>query len=454
MMPDRHKRSLAFVVARRVAVATACVCAVVFSLIYFVLQHQNQLTLQETIDTDLAGLVDIYNSKGADGLTRALQGRLDLVSTQNESPLYVLQDAAGLKRVGNITWPGLDAARSEIGYIALPNAAEGLVRVTLLRGGYRLLVGRSDIVRQNSLVSMKYLFLLAFLLIALAAYFIGLYSARRLHERILRINHVFDALGNPALSLAPLPHEDGDEIDELAQNVNQTLERVERLLTAHRDISDHLAHETRTPLIGLEQSLNTALERSADLQVIGSLERGKRQVQDILRLMDALLDIASAEAQRGDLRALKDVNLSAIALGIVDLYSASAEDAGLVLKYDIDDAVIFRADPMQMSRMMVNLFDNAFKHGAQGQSLYFSLRHGPVITLEDDGAGIADEDKRHIFDRYVRSAQPTVRGHGLGLALVRAIAERHGLVVRVEDCYPDRTLKGARFVIVPRETTE
>lgn len=454
MMPDRHKRSLAFVVARRVALVTTLVCAVVFSLIYFLLARQSQHALQETVDTDLAGLVDIYTSKGPTGLANALQGRLDMASSQNESPLYLLLDANGLRQVGNVPgWPKLDAAHSMTGIIRRAPYGNGQVRVTLLRGGYRLLVGRSDTMRENTLRNMRVLFIIAFSVLIFAAYYIGLYSARQLHQRVLKINSFFNATGEAALQHVPLPPNKGDEIDELSDNIAGTLGRVQRLLIAQRDISDHIAHETRTPLIGLEQSLTNALDRSTDTVAVHNLERGKQQVQDILRLMDALLDIASAEAQRGDLMSLKDINLSLIATGLVELYAASAEEAKLDFKYDIDDDVIFRADPMQMSRMMVNMFDNAFKHGAQGKSLYFSLKRGPIIVLEDDGIGIADTDKPNIFNRYMRSANVAAQGHGLGLALVRAIAERHGLGVHVEDKCPDRPHKGTRFIIAPRKSS-
>ncbi len=446
-MGERHKRSLAFVVARRVALATTLVCAIIFTLIYFILANQSQQTLQETIDTDLAGLIDIYSLKGPDGLANAIQGRLDMASTQNESPLYLLLDSNGRKRVGNISfWPKLDASHSEMGMIT----DKGFGRVTLLRGGYRLLVGRFSSIRENALRTMRYIFLLAFALMALAAYFIGLYSAKRLRQRVLKINSVFGVLGESVVQHKPLPPGEGDEIDELSDNIAVTLNRVERLLTAQRDVSDHLAHETRTPLVGLEQSLMQALERSTDRQVIHNLEKGKQQVQDILRLMDALLDIASAEAQRGDHRSLKDINISAIAKSIVDLYAPSAEEAKLSLRYDIDSDVIFRADPMQISRLIVNLFDNAFKHGGQGKSLYFNLKRGPSITMQDDGIGIVDNEKSNIFNRYVRSTDVTAKGHGLGLALVRAIAERHGLHVCVEDVFPGQTRKGARFIVAVR----
>jgi signal transduction histidine kinase len=446
-----HTRSLALTVALRVGVATALVCALVFGVIYWRLGTQSQTMLQETVDTDLAGLIDIYGSKGRDGLAQAIQARLDLAPTQNERPLYALMDKNGHHQAGNLSeWPALDSAHSETGLIEIAPVGPILARATVLHGGQRLLVGRSGVMRAHTLATIRYLFLAAFLLIAGVAWFIGLFAARELNGRVQGINQLFERFGAPDARHRSYAKPQRDEIDELTHNVTHALERVDRLFSAQRDISDHIAHETRTPLMGLAGSLDEALARTDDPVTAQSLQTGKQQVAQTLSLMDALLDIASAEAQQGDLRSLRDVNLSAIAREIAELYAASSEEVGVRLVCDIEDHVVARADPMQVSRMIVNLFDNAFKHAPAATTLIFSLYPGPVLMLEDNGGGIADIDKKLIFDRYKRTSSTAARGHGLGLALVRAIAQRHGWNVHVEDGTSDPNARGARFVIAPK----
>ena len=112
-------------------------------------------------------------------------------------------------------------------------------------------------------------------------------------------------------------------------------------------------------------------------------------------------------------------DVSEMATSLADLYSASAEEAGLDLVADIADGIVIRADAMQMSRLLVNLLDNALKYGKpdQGQkigqdgppdptrkAIRFSVKDGPVITVEDDGPGVPDADKLRVFDRYHRGS--------------------------------------------------
>ena len=98
---------------------------------------------------------------------------------------------------------------------------------------------------------------------------------------------------------------------------------------------------------------------------------------------------------------------------------------------------------MQMARLIANLLDNAFKYAPAGSRVRLTIGAGPRIVVEDNGPGVAPADRERIFQRFIRSAA-SGNGHGLGLALVKVIAARHGLAARVEDAAP-----GARFIIEP-----
>lgn len=192
------------------------------------------------------------------------------------------------------------------------------------------------------------------------------------------------------------------------------------------------------------------MEKVGNPEVLVSLQAATDQTHSLLQLLDALLDIASAEAQRGDLKGLGDISLSEVSRSICELYAASAEEAGLKLICEIEDNVTMRADAMQISRLLVNLLDNAFKYGASGEFIRLKVSCGPVIEIEDDGPGVAKADRTRVFERYGRGvADHSRRGHGLGLALTRAIAARYGLSVRLED----GASGGARFIVAPEATT-
>jgi signal transduction histidine kinase len=224
------------------------------------------------------------------------------------------------------------------------------------------------------------------------------------------------------------------------------LDQLERLVEAQRAVSDQTAHEIRTPLMHLDTRILKAMEGTQDEALLRTLEQSRGEIRGVVRLLDSLLDIASTQAMRGDLRGLADVDLSDIAESLADLYGASAEELGIGFHARIASGVHFRADPMQITRLMSNLLDNAFKYVPSGGSVTLQLAPGPHIIVQDDGPGIPCADRERVFDRYVRLDGARGGGHGLGLSLARAIAERHALSLHVENAAP-----GARFVVQPEK---
>ena len=436
-------RSLVVPLTLKIIAVAVVLSALAFFTVYKAMQQENRAATLRVIDTDIAGLVDVFASEGSTGLALRVGDRLALQPEQGERPTYLVTDSNGHTIAGNLNhWPLIDAHTSSVTDIQSNDQHRVLARATVLRGGLLLLVGRSMVASDQRLAHARQIFVLALLSIAGAAAVIGYVTANALQGRIDAINQVLRRVELGELDARTTSVSDADEIDTLGNHVNRMLSRVVQLIDAQRDVTDHTAHETRTPLMHLDAELIKALAMTREPAMQTVLEGARGHIRKLLSLFDALLDIASAHALRGDVAGLKILDLTAIARSIIELYEPSAEDAGITLNADIAERVTMRGDPIQITRLFINLLDNAFKYGATGKWIGLSVQTGPIIIVEDRGIGIDPSNLKSIFDRYQRLPNAPSTGHGLGLSLVKAIAERHGLSVTVEDAKP-----GARFII-------
>lgn len=405
---------------------------------------------QAQVDTDLAGLVDIYASGGEEELVRRIEDRLAIISVEANTPHYMLANDAGKILAGDIEqWPELDPRVSETGLIVIGEGTQAYARATQLGPELRLLVARETNAGAPILRRVGVVFLGGGTIVLILVALTGRFAATRLQRRIGRINHAFRDPTSDTLEQLPSRAE-RDEIDELARHSAAVLSRQARLMEAYRDTSDQLAHEIRTPLMHLDRRLVKALEENPSQNVSAGIVDARAEIRRLVSMLESLLDIASSKASAGDRQRLECFDLSAMLTRLCELYADSAEESGHLFSWEISPDVAFEGEQMQLTRMVTNLLDNAFKYVPAGGSVRLSLDAGPRLKVCDNGPGIAESESERVFSRFYRGAagkaQDAAGGSGLGLALSRAIAERHGLQLTLEDNEP-----GACFCIAPQE---
>lgn len=220
-----------------------------------------------------------------------------------------------------------------------------------------------------------------------------------------------------------VPVEGTDEIADLAATCNQMLDRVEAAMVAQRAFLNDAGHELRTPITivrgHLELLDSVPDEREEALAIVtDELDRMARMVDDLLLLAKAERPgfLQPAEVDLGGF--LEELHHKASALASRDWRLARGQGATFV------------ADRQRLTQAMVNLADNAVHHSAPGDPVVIGGEaDGREVRLwvRDSGPGIPLEDQHRIFDRFVRRAGGQHRqGAGLGLAIVRVIAEAHG----------------------------
>ena len=187
-------------------------------------------------------------------------------------------------------------------------------------------------------------------------------------------------------------------------------------------------HRRQAPPGGAERAAGPA-ERRAEAE--GAIA----ECDQLLDIFAALLRIAQVEA--GARRAgFAELDLSALAATVAEVYAPAAEECGQVLTTEIAPGVTLLGDRELVTQMLANLLDNAVKHGRASGRVALRLAPGR-ITVEDDGPGIPADQREAVLRRFHRlDAARATPGSGLGLALVAAIAELHGMRLALADAGP------------------
>ena len=379
------------------------------------------------LSADLDGFAALYDQRRIIALRQAIEYR-GAAATGEE--MLLLMDRGGRVLAGTRqSWPaGLKLSGD--GFAVEPaaeftEAGERWLAVAReLPGGFPLLVARSLKPVDDTLAAMRrgMLGLLAAMLVAGGV--VGWLAARSVMGRIGRVNALADRVAAGELD-ARLPGvRTADEFGLLEDHVHDMLDRIQNLNRATHRLSDTIAHELRTPLNRMLQKLSKIDGQEA---VTADLKAEMRQA---IRVFDSLLDISRAEADQGTGGGLVPVDLSAVAREVWELYEPLAEDNGMLAGAAIAPGLRVLGDRNLIAQMLSNLIDNAIKYCAAGDQLNLSLREDVdrfVMRVEDTGPGLPEEIRGEAFERFVRAERDRgIKGHGLGLALVRAIAARHG----------------------------
>lgn len=262
-----------------------------------------------------------------------------------------------------------------------------------------------------------------FLFLGGAALAVGLVSypvVRRLTRRLERLQEGVERIGEGDLT-ARVDVTGKDEIARLALSFNATAERIEALLGSHRLLLANASHELRTPLARIRMGLEM-LERDPS-------EARRAALQQDIGELDALIEETLLMSR---LDAGTEIDRSQC----VDLLALVAEEASRYPDCEVlGTAPEIAADARLLQRMIRNLLDNAHKHGAPPVSVTLEAGGGTVcITVADGGRGIPEADREKVFDPFYRGlGRQNVAGFGLGLPLVRQIAEAHGGTIEIAE---------------------
>lgn len=333
------------------------------------------------------------------------------------------------------------------GELESPGSRERLAVASRMVGGNTLFqVGRSTQLHDELLARFRDVALLLFAVVILTGLVGGRALAHSALEPLRQLAATVRSILERGPSAARVPvgsvH---DELDEVGVLVNRMLDRIDILIAGMRSSLDHVAHDLRTPLTRLRASAETALraDRSSD-EYRSALADTVEESERVITMLDALMDLAEAETGTMALH-VQPMDLASVVRDAAELYDDVADAKGVRFATTIPDRLEIAGDRNRLAQAIANLLDNAVKYTPSGGHVSVAAAAddaGALVTVSDTGIGIEPDEMPRIWERLYRGDRSrSERGLGLGLSLVKAIAERHGGHVTVAS----RPGEGATF---------
>jgi signal transduction histidine kinase len=395
----------------------------------------------QAVELSIERYEDIYDASGPAGLIAAADTRAGLVDADDEF-IWVGsvrgETLAGQEAPHALSLSTGYAAGTELG--AEPEDEFWIVVRDF--GDLRLISGRSfeesDAIGRAVLAAFGAATGLILLLAGISAALL----ARRAQQRLDRIsNTLVDVSQGRMHSRVPVVGS-ADDLDRLSGRINAALGQLETTVEGIRQVSVAIAHDLRTPLSRLRIHLEALLDDAADDPALSQrLETASRELKQITANFDALLRIAQIEAGARKSR-FRAVDLGEIAGALYEAYLPVAEENDQRLALGLADNArrLVHGDRDLLMQLMANLLENAMRHSPAGTQILIeagSTGPGVWLSVSDNGPGIPHGERENVLQRFYRLDQSRgTPGSGLGLALVKAIADLHGATLQLADNHP------------------
>lgn len=390
------------------------------------------------IQREMRSLVDVYNRAGLNAVNQSLIER-----AASEKPfLYLLLTKDGRRISGSIeespveNFTGAPAkATFQVTDVdaegrELKHPARGLQE--RLSGGEILFVGADageDEAYVNRIVRALQAAGLLVVLLGLAG---GVLVSRNVSRTMMSLIEVVERVRNGEQGVRARVRGARDEFDELAQGVNDMLDRLERSMQGHKHAGDAIAHDLRSPLTRLRARLEAAYidVEAGKGDPEEALAQAVSDTDGVLKTFGAVLSIARLQAA-GEAPNPVLFDPAELAADMSELYEPVCEDKGIDFSAELTRELTVRGNKEFLAQALANILDNAVKYTPEGGAIMLRVRRrssGEVeYSVTDTGAGVPDEDRQRVIQRFVRLENSRNEpGAGLGLSLVAAVAEAHG----------------------------
>ena len=333
--------------------------------------------------------------------------------------------------------------------IAIPNRKHNVrILYSMIAPGTLLQLGRSMENHTRFFEAFQKIFLFVMIPLIFFSALMGWFMARRATKGVEDVTKTARFISQGALDeRVPLQQQD-DEIEQLAVTFNHMLDRIQVLVNNIKEISDNIAHDLRSPITRIRGLAEVTLTTAGSREEFESMAAST--IEDCDRLLDminTMLVISKTEAGV-EKTGYGPVDMGQVLKQACELFSPMAEDKQIGISCDIANGGTIKGDLAMIQRLVANLIDNAIKYTPAGGRVTIRMTvrkdRWVEVAVMDTGIGISSGDLPRIFDRFYRCDRSrSLAGTGLGLSLVKAVAQSHGGDVTVAsqmDCGSTFTL--------------
>ncbi|MGY0398977.1 MAG: HAMP domain-containing sensor histidine kinase [Ostreibacterium sp.] len=367
------------------------------SIVYINMEKNIQTSIERELNTEITRLIGSYQS--------------DQLGIKKEPYAFFIEHN-GRKVAGNITEiPTIKKRRQILLQInadkvvtdpAIEQKGEILGKTITLPDRTKLFIGKnsySATERRKDILDSFSTGLLALLIIGFIG---GLFISFRSIRRIDRISKVSKSViaGNFNLRIPTTHHQ--DDLEDLAKNINNMLDRINDLMQGMKQVSNNIAHDLRTPLTHLRGNIETISHRATG-EIQQEAEQALIETDNLLNTFTSLLRISQVESGANNLQ--KDnINFSNLVHEVMDFYDLLADEKEQHVTLTIDDNICIYADKTLLSQAVVNLFTNAVKYTPAQSNIRISLtadknKSFAEFIIHDNGSGVPDEELDKITQR-------------------------------------------------------
>ncbi|MDZ7792186.1 MAG: HAMP domain-containing sensor histidine kinase [Spirochaetia bacterium] len=315
-----------------------------------------------------------------------------------------------------------------------------------LSGDYILQVGSSNKMREHVIASSISIFLTVMIpFTILVLLLVWILSSSMLKPISSVVNAVQKVIHTGNYDQQIPVKRNSKEFDELVRLINKMFSKLNTLITNLKGTLENVAHDLRTPMTRIRTRAEVALQQQDDPEEMrATLRTIVNEGETINSLLRLILDAAEAESGIVKIDA-REFDLIAICREAVEVYQYVAEEKSVELYLKCPDKLIIRADPSRLQQAIGNLLDNAVKYTGQGTSVELEVTSTSEMVhliIRDQGPGISENEIDDIWaPRYRLPRTEKSAGYGLGLTIVKAVADAHNGSVSVKN----RSTKGAEF---------